>query len=221
MQFTRSFHFYAAHRNQHLSDKCAGLHGHRYQVDFDVNVKRNEKDPAISILFNDFTVFDDHMKYVFDHTTLLDVNDPLADVLAKFISTDASGHHWRLRFLPFPTSLENMAFVIYEEMLNSLSNLVRPATLLDIRVRETDSTTICYDPVDFRKDKAAFEKDHQFWPMQGMVSLTNYSLLRDMINAKRTATLEAESAAATASSALSVENNSGGGALHRETRAVR
>ena len=51
MVIKKKFHFYAAHRNETLNDKCYNLHGHVYR--FKVFVDTKVKNGKIDVLFSD------------------------------------------------------------------------------------------------------------------------------------------------------------------------
>lgn len=155
MIFERSFHFYAAHRNQHLEDRCAGLHGHRYQVEYQVEVHRRlEHGFNVSTLFSDFDPTEASWKRYFDHALLLDSNDPITEPLLHLARTDTMRVHWRVRQMDMPTSVENLTFVLFRRMELDLLPIGK---LLQIKVRETDSTALIYDAADFRKDLSRFQ----------------------------------------------------------------
>lgn len=167
MNFKRSWKFYAAHRNQHLKSKCAGLHGHRYQVDYEVEVGRSqEHNHNLTIPFEDFDKVEKHLHALMDHTTILDMNDPLAKVLANFVheNVDGTGGYWKLRFLPFPTSAENLTYALFREMAVAFKYFQLPVMLMSISVRETDSTLLDYDGQDFSDDVRRFSLNPARWP---------------------------------------------------------
>lgn len=162
MQFERTIHFYAAHRNQHLVDQCAGLHGHRYEITYQVEVIRGLAYKFdISIPFAELKVAEAGLANHYDHTMLIDAADPLLNVLNGFVDGDVTGPLWRLRVMPFPTSLENMAFVCFRHLKANMD--VVGAVLVSIRMKETDSTTLIYDADDYRKDLVRFSDKLKEW----------------------------------------------------------
>lgn len=76
MMIRKEYKFYAAHRNEELSDKCRNLHGHRYGLRCFFEVERTG---AISTLFEDFDrKIEPLLKREYDHGMLIHVNDPLS-----------------------------------------------------------------------------------------------------------------------------------------------
>jgi len=156
MLFQRSFHFYAAHRNQFLPDKCAGLHGHRYQVDYRTTVKRAAQHHYhATTMFHEFDALEDKWRKYFDHALLLDSDDPLLPKMQEAIKTDIMSQYWNLRMLPMPSSIENLAFMLFRMLKTDLLNAFR-SELDSITVRETDSTALIYDTTDYKADLIRF-----------------------------------------------------------------
>ncbi len=155
MKFSRSFKFYAAHRNQHLSEKCASLHGHRYQVDYTVRMHPRSSEQEVTVLFCDFEKVEKDFTSIIDHSTLLDVMDPIKDYIVAAAVADAKADHWRIVFLPCPTSAENLACAILAEFsVMLLKKLPRIAEVLSLTLRETDSTAVTVtleDLADFKE----------------------------------------------------------------------
>lgn len=150
MIFQRQFKFYASHRNQLLADKCACLHGHRYEVTFQLEVQRGQQgDQNTTVLFADLDFIGDRIRERFDHSCMLDFNDPLLPVLLKFARSDSP--FWKFTILPFPTSAENLAFVVFDLILTILAES-RVGVLKHITLRETDSTLIVYDQESWEND---------------------------------------------------------------------
>lgn len=162
MIFTRSIKFYAAHRNQHLKDKCASLHGHRYQIDYSVEVKRGSGGHGFDIttLFSDFDVLEAEFIRTFDHSTMIDIGDPLAEVLVRFALTDQTTK-WRITLFRAATSAENLATFAFTELNRMLSGAVQK-----LRLRETDSTLIEMDATAWRKDLMRFSGTESRWPVK-------------------------------------------------------
>jgi len=157
MIFQRQFKFYASHRNQHLKDKCACLHGHRYDVTYELEMTRDlEKGQHVTTLFADLDSIGEHIHKILDHSCMMDWNDPLALILRDFAEGDiAEGKLWKFAYFPFPTSAENLAFAIFD-MMEDFIRLNFPIKLKKITLRETDSTLIHYDEFDHERDDVAF-----------------------------------------------------------------
>jgi 6-pyruvoyl-tetrahydropterin synthase len=124
---TKSFHFYAAHRNPEGGWKCASLHGHRYGLD--VSVTR-EKVGSITIPFAE--IEERVMKVIgpMDHSLLLYSEDPAKEALLT------SGACGKVYEVPFQTSAENMA----EHILNRLA--WNGLDIVSVTLRETDTSSV-------------------------------------------------------------------------------
>lgn len=136
MLLTRKYHFYAAHRNQELCDQCKNIHGHQYEirVEFDL-----EQKTSITTLFADLDSLVVPIIKEYDHGMLVDVNDPLYHHLCKF--QDPSGHSLKFKVLPYPTSVENLARFLYEEI-----HFRTKLNVYAVEVDETKSSTLRYCP---------------------------------------------------------------------------
>lgn len=145
MIIQKQYKFYAAHRNEQLQDKCSNLHGHRYGLICHFEV---ERDGAISTLFGEF---DDKveplLKENYDHGMLINVNDPLYETLCEH--ERRTGESFRMKRFTAPTSVENLAYVLFSEITDLGFTLNR------IEVRETDSSVITYTREDWVKDNRA------------------------------------------------------------------
>ncbi len=131
-----------AHRNEELADKCSRLHGHAYRFVCHFKVIR-QPGSAITTLFNDFDSKVEVMfKNEFDHRMLLNKNDPLFDVLDDH---DLLGE-LDPRVLPFPSSVENLAFYLFGKILFFGFNLQT------LEIKETDTSTVIYSLEDYNKD---------------------------------------------------------------------
>jgi len=124
---TRSFHFYAAHRNAEIGGKCANIHGHRYGLDVTV---REPAKGSVTILFEELEERVKPLIEELDHSLLLNKSDPAAGGLI------ASGACNKIFFVSGETSAENMAYVI----LGRLEKLGLNVT--EVVLRETDSCTV-------------------------------------------------------------------------------
>ena len=185
MIFHRQFKFYAAHRNQLLKDKCASLHGHKYEVQFDLEVKRGSggRGNDITALFSDFDQIGESIRGKVDHSTLLDWNDPLGEVLENFRLSSPCGTFWKLTYFPFPTSAENLSFAIFHQILTHLERF-ELGRLQNISLRETDSTLIHYDYTTYKEDYKSFiaRKVNEGWPLMNVISNQTLQNLRKFSN---------------------------------------
>jgi 6-pyruvoyltetrahydropterin/6-carboxytetrahydropterin synthase len=127
VNITKTFKFYAAHRNEEIGGKCASLHGHRYGLSIKVAEKRNG---SITMLFSDIEAMVQPLLDKLDHSLLLHAHDPARDLL---ISCGACS---RVYEVPFPTSVENMA----EHLLNELRSTGLNVT--ELTLQETDTSTV-------------------------------------------------------------------------------
>jgi 6-pyruvoyltetrahydropterin/6-carboxytetrahydropterin synthase len=146
MIIQKEYKFYAAHRNETLRDKCSNIHGHRYglRIHFEV-----ERDGAISTLFGDFdSKIEPYLKQNFDHGMLINQHDPLYETLLDHSAR--TGEHFRLKVFHGPTSVENLAWILFSEITEMGFSLDR------IEVQETDTSTIIYTREDWVSDNRHF-----------------------------------------------------------------
>lgn len=146
MIIQKEYKFYAAHRNETLQDKCSNIHGHRYglRIHFEV-----ERDGDISTLFGDFDAkIEPYLKSTFDHGMLINRNDPLYQTLLDH--TARTGDGFRLKVFDGPTSVENLAWIMFTEITGMGFRLDR------IEVQETDTSTLIYTRADWVKDNRYF-----------------------------------------------------------------
>lgn len=146
MIIQKEYKFYAAHRNETLSDKCSNIHGHRYGLRVHFHV---ERDGDISTLFGDFDAkMEPYLKNNFDHGMLINRNDPLYQTLLDH--TERTGESFRLKVIDGPTSVENLAWVMFTEITAMGFRLDR------IEIQETDTSTIIYTREDWVGDNRHF-----------------------------------------------------------------
>lgn len=126
MIIRRRYHFYAAHRNTVLRDKCSRLHGHRYGVEVSIVVYPLIDGSGAGIVFAEI---DQRLAPVFetyDHRTLLCYSDPLA------VNNAIVG----AVVLPFATSTENLAAHLLRICRDQLDGCI------ELALQETDSATV-------------------------------------------------------------------------------
>ncbi len=148
MIIKKRYKFYAAHRNETLTDKCCNLHGHRYGVQcyFDV-VRKGD----ISTLFGEFDEkIEPLIKTEYDHSLLINKHDPLYETLVSHMQR--TGENLRLKIFERPTSVENLSHLLFTE----ITELGFP--LQAIEIQETDTSIIYYTREDWVADNALFEK---------------------------------------------------------------
>lgn len=143
MRIEKKTHFYAAHRNQELKDKCCNLHGHSYFVVFTFEFKR---EGSITKLFGDIEVIiDPIVKGEFDHALLIDINDPLYLTLKT--------HHPEFKMVEFnePTSVENLCQMLF----GKVSTALKEGDLIELTVQETTTSVIRYTAENYHSDLTA------------------------------------------------------------------
>ncbi len=135
---TRCYKFYAAHRNENLvRTKCSSLHGHVYRFEVEIDGNLKNESTGVSMLFEDIDMHIKPFVDSFDHSVILHERDPLLMLMVQFNDTAESPN--KIVELPFPTSAENLAMYLY--MLIKKTGL----PILEIRLKETDSSTVTYN----------------------------------------------------------------------------
>ncbi len=134
----KDYHFYAAHRNEELCDKCFNLHGHTYYIECWFDLPLSE-DGNITVLFGEIDAkVEAIIKGEYDHGMMIHDKDPLYECLKKFCKEQDK--EFKLKVMPFPTSVENLARTLYHEIKDRTGlNIVKLA------VKETTSSTIEYE----------------------------------------------------------------------------
>ncbi|HRF02225.1 MAG TPA: 6-carboxytetrahydropterin synthase [Pirellulaceae bacterium] len=143
MLIEKEYRFYAAHRNETLDDKCRNLHGHRYGVKC---VFRVHRDGSLTTLFGDFdSKIEPWLKTHYDHGMLINEADPLLPYLEQYM--DETGDRLKLNRFDGPTSVENLAFKLFGEIVDFGFELER------LEIRETDTSVVVYDRADWIADQ--------------------------------------------------------------------
>ena len=146
MIIQKQYRFYAAHRNEELEDKCRNLHGHRYGLTCFFEVERTGN---LTTLFGDFDAqVEPLLKNEYDHGMLIHRHDPLFETLQ--MHADRTGEEFRLKVLDFPTSVENLSYVLFTEITALGFRLNR------IELRETDTSVMTYTREDWVSDNRYF-----------------------------------------------------------------
>ncbi|QDU88671.1 6-pyruvoyl tetrahydropterin synthase [Pirellulimonas nuda] len=142
MVIEKEYKFYAAHRNEQLEDKCSNLHGHRYGLKCLFEVERNG---SYTTLFGDFDAkIEPLLKNNYDHGMLIHTADPLYQTLLDHC--ERTGEKLRLKVFDAPTTVENLAFMLFSEITEMGFRLV------GIEVRETDTSVLQYSREDWVAD---------------------------------------------------------------------
>lgn len=134
MTIQKSYHFHAAHRNHNIPGKCRNLHGHTYHVEVEVLLP-SQDEAGVTILFADIDKVIEPIIKGYDHTLLIDVNDPLYAHLQSFTEELA------LSVINGPTSAENVAMALFRQIEDQLP-------LAQLRLKETTSSTVVIDRDD-------------------------------------------------------------------------
>lgn len=143
MLLTRKYHFYAAHRNQDLCDKCRNIHGHQYEVRVEFDL---EKKSSITTLFAELDAKVKPIIDEYDHGMLIDANDPLYTYLLKF------GETFKFKVFDAPTSVENLVEKLYFEIRHRTG-----LNVYAVEVDETKSSTIRFTTEDAVKLEQEFK----------------------------------------------------------------
>ncbi len=146
MIIQKQYKFYAAHRNEELRDKCSNIHGHRYGLTCFFEVERTGH---LTTLFSDFdALIEPLLKNEYDHGMLIHRHDPLYETFE--MHADRTGERFRLKVLDFPTSVENVSYVLFTEIVELGFRLKR------IELRETDTSVVEYTREDWVADNRRF-----------------------------------------------------------------
>ena len=150
MQIEKKFHFYAAHRNETLVDKCFNVHGHLYRVTCIFSVTRDILNPHITQLFAQYDVIDHHLKAVWDHSMIINRSDPVGKAILE-----ATGGVQRFVILDRPTSVENVCY----ELWHTITHILKFDNLACLRIQETESSTVVYTAEDYKADQKLFQEE--------------------------------------------------------------
>lgn len=146
MLIQKEYKFYAAHRNEELTDKCRNLHGHRYGIVCHFEVERTG---SLTTLFADFDdKIEPFLKSQYDHGMMINVHDPLYQSLIDH--TERTGESFKLKRFSVPTTVENLAHQLFTEITEMGFRLSK------LEVRETDSSVVTYTREDWVADNRFF-----------------------------------------------------------------
>lgn len=132
----KRYHFYSAHRNQNLSDKCHNLHGHVYRVKFTFKFDENGSNGA-TLIFGDIDNTIEPLIKKLDHTTLVGTKD---EQLLRAIGAnkDVFGD---VVYVPFEvTSVENMCKFLFDTIRETEIGV----HLYSVSIKETESSEVIY-----------------------------------------------------------------------------
>lgn len=154
MRIVKHFHFYAAHRNQHLNDKCSNLHGHAYRAEARFDCGSPAYASGVTILFDEVEDICRPVIQSFDHALLLDRGDPDA---RRLLDVQACG---KVMMMDKATSLENVALHLFDLLDQACDGTPLRMRLMDIRIAETGSSEIEVsrsDAEEARRSRKAIE----------------------------------------------------------------
>jgi 6-pyruvoyltetrahydropterin/6-carboxytetrahydropterin synthase len=150
MLIKKTFHFYAAHRNEKLNDKCRSLHGHTYRLTCTFKVERDVCNPDVTTLFSEYNQIEDYLKEVYDHALLISSQDTLLSYLEAYDSE--VGIVQKRVVLPRATSVENLCYDIFGRIKEMKFDLI------ELQIQETETSTVIYSLEDWEKDKVEFNE---------------------------------------------------------------
>ena len=118
--------------------------GYGLRIHFEV-----EREGDISTLFGDFDgKIEPYLKENFDHGMLINQDDPLYQTLLDHM--ERTGESLRLKVFQGPTSVENLAWILFSEIS------AMGFRLNCLEVQETDTSTLRYTQEDWEADKRYF-----------------------------------------------------------------
>ena len=130
MKVIKKYHFYAAHRNEYLENKCSNLHGHTYYAEVKLSIEEVDG-RGITILFEDIDKSIDPIIERYDHITFANTSDKgLIDALITL------GVNFKV--FDFPTSAENLCKQLY----NDIKEAGLP--VVEVSLKETTSSVVVY-----------------------------------------------------------------------------
>ena len=115
---------------------------------FAFTLKSNVTGISVPCLANLTAGLSPYLKENFDHGMLINRHDPLYKTLLDHC--ERTGENFRLKVLDGPTSVENLAWVMFTEITDMGFRLDR------IEIQETDTSTIIYTRDDWVKDNRHF-----------------------------------------------------------------
>ena len=134
-EITKSYHFYASHRNETLTDKCYSLHGHNYRVKVVLQFHDPSNKESVTMLFSDIDNFIEPIIKELDHASLWNSNDPFFKDIKKYLD------QYGMKYVEwdYPTSVENMSKYLYSRIARKGLPIRR------ILIQETESSIVTYE----------------------------------------------------------------------------
>lgn len=144
MKLSKQFHFYAAHRNKLLNDKCSSLHGHQYNVvvEFDFDIRQIDPNGIGPVKFDDIDKYIQLVKQHMDHSTLVHSEDK--ELFGVFMELGDKCY-----VMNKPTSAEWLAVELFQLAEDFLDNNSINMRVSKIVLKETNSSTITMDKGDY------------------------------------------------------------------------
>ena len=136
MEIIKDYHFYAAHRNELLNDKCRNIHGHTYFVKVGLNFATPEDKNNVTMLFSDVDKIIEPIIKDLDHGMLINIEDPLLNYLNEY--QKETGDSLKLIIFNAPTSVENLCMMLYNKIK------IKGLPIIWVEVKETTTSTIKY-----------------------------------------------------------------------------
>lgn len=133
---TKDYHFYTAHRNENLADKCQYLHGHTYYLKVCLKFSEGDLDPktGVYINFNEVDSIMEPLVKTLDHATLVSKRD---DELINCV-LDYKKVFGKVVLMDGTTSVENLTEYITELILPTKIGKF----LSHITIRETTTSEV-------------------------------------------------------------------------------
>lgn len=141
LKIKRKYHFYAAHRNEKLTDKCRSLHGHQYNIEVDLEFKRIEDGICIDDQGDKctFAYIDSIINPIIesmDHAILINKHDPLLKYLKLF--EEEQNEKMKMVIFDDVTSVENLSILLFGRIYPFLP-------IKAIHVQETKSSIVTFE----------------------------------------------------------------------------
>lgn len=133
----RDYHFYAAHRNEFLDNKCRNIHGHTYYVQIELQFEDAKEQTGVTMLFESIDTEANKVLRAYDHAFMINVADPLYEYLQKY--GEDTKDPFKFVLFKQATSVENLAERIFRELFFTLP-------VISVSVRETMSAVVTYKP---------------------------------------------------------------------------
>lgn len=144
---TKSFgDFPAAHRQPFHGGHCAQIHGHNWEFEVSIYCLDNQLDGNGFVFdFGAFGPVKEWLRQNFDHTLLLQSNDPKLDDLLETIGMDGTLGVARIIVLP-SVSCEGLARMFFEYMERFIKEQVgdRQVNVVSVTVREDGKNSATY-----------------------------------------------------------------------------